>query len=179
VTEHARSQAELMPWPPATMAQLLDAYDRAAAQDLVVARLVGGDPAVYVKLEEELERVRQLGLPHEIVPGVGALSAAAAALGRQLVTAGSDDALVIASPKARVRELAGRGATMALYMAGERGDELQRELLAAGHPKDAECAVAHRLSWPDEAVFRCRLGELGERLESPALARQTLVIVAM
>lgn len=39
VADHARAGAELMPWPPATMADIYAAYDRAKAQDLVVARL--------------------------------------------------------------------------------------------------------------------------------------------
>lgn len=179
VLESAREGVELMPWPPASMQDLLGAYERAAAEGLVVARLVGGDPAVYVNMDEELQYVRELGLAHEIVPGVGALSAAAAALGRQLVTAGTEEALVIASPKARVSELARLGGTLALYMAGERGQELQRELLAAGHSGEARCAVGHRLSWPDEIVFTCRLDELGERLDEPYLGQQTLVLVGL
>lgn len=178
VLEHARKEAELLPWPPASMRDLLGAYDRAVAEDLVVARLIGGDPAVYVKLDEELEHVRGVGLGYEIVPGVGALSAAAAALGRQLVTAGSEEALVIASSKGELAELARQGSVLAVYMAGERGDELQRQLLAAGRPPSTQCAVANRLSWPDEAVFTCRLDELAERLGDPNLDRQTLVIVA-
>ncbi len=179
VLESAREGVELMPWPPASMQDLLGAYERAAAEGLVVARLVGGDPAVYVNMDEELQYVRELGLAHEIVPGVGALSAAAAALGRQLVTAGTEEALVIASPKAGVQGLARLGGTLALYMVGDRGQELQRELLAAGHSGEERCAVTHRLSWPDEIVFTCRLDELGERLDEPDLGQQTLVLVGL
>lgn len=179
VLEHAQPEAELMPWPPASMQDLLGAYDRAVAGELVVARVIGGDPAIYVNMDEELQRVRELGLAHEIVPGVGALSAAAAALGRQLVTAGTEEALTIASPKAGVRELARHGATLALYMVSDKGRELQRDLLAAGHPVEARCAVTHRLSWPDEVVFTCRLDALGERLEDPGLSGQTLVVVGI
>ena len=175
ITEHAGPGAELIPWPPATMDELLGAYDRAVREELVVARLVGGDPAIFVKLDDELERVRELGLAHEIVPGVGALSAAAAALGRQLVTAGSDDSLLIASARSGLQERD----RIAVYKAGESGGELQQKLLADGFSAGARCAVAHRLTWPDEVFFTCTLGELGQRLSTPELDRSTLVLVGM
>ena len=177
VTRHAREDAELLPWPPATMEELLGAYDRAKEGDLVVARLVGGDPAVYVKLGDELDRVRELGLPHEIVPGVGSLGAAAAALGGELVTAGTEQALILVPRGGSVEELARHGATMTVYMAGDRPRELQAELLAGGYPPETSCAVVHRVSWPDEEVFRCRLEELGERVEGGGLERHTLIIL--
>src|SRR5258707_3866007 len=47
VSEHSRPDAEIIAWPPATMAELEAAYDRAAAAGLTVARLHSGDPAAY------------------------------------------------------------------------------------------------------------------------------------
>ena len=176
VTENARPGAELIPWPPASMDELFAAYDRAKAEDLVVARLLGGDPAVFVDMGQEIERCRELGLPHEIVPGVGALSAAAALVGGELVTARSERTLLIVSPKAELEPLARDGATMAIYMSGEKGEEVQRRLLAGGYPPDTPCAIVHSAGWPEEAVVRCPLDRLAESLADPRFARRTLVI---
>jgi precorrin-4/cobalt-precorrin-4 C11-methyltransferase len=177
VTENARADAELIPWPPATMAEILGAYDRARDEDLVIARLVGGDPAVYVDMGEEIERARDHGIPFEIVPGVGALSAAAAALEGEVVTAHTDRSLLITSPRAPIVELADPGETIAVYMASKEGAGLQERLLAAGYPPGTPCAIVNRATWPDQAVARCRLGELESILGEERTKRQALLLV--
>ncbi|GAA3035748.1 hypothetical protein GCM10020000_11550 [Streptomyces olivoverticillatus] len=53
-----------------------------AGQD--VARLHSGDPAVFSAVAEQMRRLDAVGIPYEIVPGVPAFAAAAAALGREL-----------------------------------------------------------------------------------------------
>lgn len=183
VTEHARPDAELVPWPPATMADILRVYDRARDENLVVARVHSGDPAIFGKLEE-LDEVRARGVPHEIVPGVTAASAAAAALGRELTTSDAPRALIFAAPGREeeeqqtgptISELARPGATMAVFMSATRPDELQRELLEGGYGPDTPCAVVHQVSWPQEVVVRCPLHGLAERLEG--LDLMTLVLV--
>jgi precorrin-4/cobalt-precorrin-4 C11-methyltransferase len=183
VTECARSDAELVPWPPASMSDLLAAYDRAKADDLVVARLVGGDPAVYVSMGEEIDRVRQLGLPFEVVPGVGTLSAAAAALGGELATARTPESLVVTSPLAEIENLAGPPLTAAIYMAGRSRDELQSRLLASGYPEQTPCAIVFGASWGHQDVILCHLDQLEANLEELAMQadpelveRQTLVL---
>ena len=89
-----RADAEVLAWPPATQADILEAFGRALAEDLLVVRLKGGDPTLFGELEPELSAVRDLGLACEIVPGVSASAAAAAALGSQLGTRGAPLLLV-------------------------------------------------------------------------------------
>ena len=47
-----------------------------------------------------------------------------------------------------VRELARHGATLALFMVGERAEELQRELIAGGYAPGARCGLAHACRGP-------------------------------
>ena len=176
VTENARPDAELIPWPPATMHQILGAYSRAKAEDLVVARLVTGDPAVYVDMSQELDRVRELGLDHEIVPGAGALSAAAALLGTELVTAHSERSLLITSPKAPIEKLANPGEVTAVFMSGREPD-LPERLIAAGYPPSTRCAVISHATWPEEVVVQAELGELDSVLADERHDRQTILLV--
>lgn len=180
VAEHARPDAQLIPWPPAQMADIHATYDRAQAEGLVVARLLWGDPAIYGTLREEVREARSRGLDYEIVPGVSAYSAAAAALGIELTRAPmSSRSLILTTPSAKepVRDFARHGATMAIFMAGKRGEDLQRELLAGGYPPETHCAVMHRITRDGEVIAPCRLDELAVTLVTPDLDRHTMVLV--
>lgn len=184
VADHARPDAELVPWPPATMADIYSVYDRASAEGLVVARLFWGDPAIFGTVREEAREASSRGLSYEVVPGVSSLGAAAAALGLELATAPHGaPPLILAAPRdepppnQRVRDLASHGATMALFMAGKRAEELQGELIAGGFVPETRCAVVHKVSWPEEVVLTCRLDELAATIRERDLERHTLVLV--
>ncbi len=174
VSRHARPGAEIVPWPPATMKDLHAIYDRAAAEGIRVARLYAGDPTIFARIHEEIGDVTERGLPFAIVPGVSAVGAAAAALILDLTGAREDPrALVLTS---RDGPMPDPGAMTAAFMAGREPEELQGKLLAAGYAEHTPCAIAHRVSWPDERLTRCRLGELAERLREQPDGHQTLVL---
>ncbi|HEV2786939.1 MAG TPA: SAM-dependent methyltransferase, partial [Solirubrobacteraceae bacterium] len=96
VEQHARPGAELVPWPPAEMGDIHAAYDRAAAEGLVVARLLWGDPALFGSVRDEVRGARERGMDYEIVPGISAFNTAAAKLEIDLTIApGSSRPLVL------------------------------------------------------------------------------------
>jgi len=49
-----------------------------------VARVHSGDPSLYGAIAEQIRRLKALGIPYDVTPGVSAYAAAAAALGREL-----------------------------------------------------------------------------------------------
>ena len=182
VEEHAHADAERVSWPPAEMADIHAAYDRAAREGLVVARLLWGEPSIYGSVRDEVRAARDRGLAYEVVPGVTSLFAAAAALEIELTVAPQSSRPLILSQgrgdPVPVRDLARHGATLALFMVAERAEELQRELIAGGYEPSARCGLAHRVSWPgDEVVLTCRLDELAATVAARGLDRHTIIIV--
>ncbi len=181
VAEHAPPSAELVPWPPAEMADIHAVYDRAAAERLVVARLLWGDPALYGSVRDEVRGALDRGLDYELVPGISSLNAAAAALEIELTAAPvSSRPLIISQARGDpvpIRDLARHDATLALFMVAERAEELQRELIACGHDPQARCAIAHRVTWPDEVVVMCRLDALAETVAEHGLDRHSIILV--
>ena len=176
VREHARTDAEVIAWPPATMADIHAAYDRARDEGLLVARLFSGDTALFSHLAEDIDALEARSLAWEVVPGVTAYAAAAAALGREL-TRGEDWRPLVVTPAAAVARTAATGEAMAVYMASRTATGLQSELLAAGYPARTPCVVAHRVDWPEAALLRCSLAEVAETIEDHALDGLALVLV--
>ena len=118
----------------------------------VVVRLKGGDPSVFGRLEEELEALAVAGIACEIVPGVTAAIAAAAATQRPLTRRGHGRSVALTTAMTREGALqATRSAdTEVFYMAGKQLAALSRRLLAAGWPEDAPVSVVSRAGWPDQ-----------------------------
>jgi precorrin-4/cobalt-precorrin-4 C11-methyltransferase len=185
VRENARDDAEVIVWPPATMADLEAAYDRANAESLTVARMHGGDPAIYARLAEELARVRDRGLAVEVIPGVTAACAAAASCEWELTNEADRMPLILASAQASggelsldvTRMLPGRDA-LALYMVGAVAPDLQEKLLASGYAADTPCAVAQHVSRAAEVIERCTLGELARCVAELGSERNVVILVA-
>jgi precorrin-4 methylase len=181
VSELARPDAEHVPWPPAKMEDIHAVYDRAAAEGLVVARLLWGDPALFGSVRDEVRQAQARGLDYEIVPGISAFNMAAAALEIDLTVAPvSSLPLVLTQARGepvKIRELARHGGTLAIFMIGERSEELQRELIAGGYDAGAPCAIVHRVTLDGEVVVRCRIDELAATVAERDLDKHSLVIV--
>lgn len=163
---------------------LLSLMNEAHAAGRDVARLHTGDPSLYGAIAEQIRELRRLGIPYEIVPGVSACFAAAAALGVEYTLPGGTQTLILTRRSGRtpVPEseslplLAQAGAAMVLYLSVGDAERVQGELLVAYGP-DCPVAVVYRATWPDQEVLRCRLSELAETVRTSGLKRHALILV--
>ena len=127
-----------------------------------VVRLKGGDPSVFGRLEEELQALHAHGITTEVVPGITAALAAAAATQRPLTRRGSGRSVSFATAVTQSGAVAAgrRADTEVFYMAGARLSELSRRLQAAGWPPETPVHVVSRALWPDQIASDHTLGEL-------------------
>lgn len=185
VMEHAREDAEVLTSDDHTLEDVIQLFARAKREGLNVCRLQSGDPAIYATLHEQINACRRMDLPYEIVPGVGSLSAMAAALGQELTVPEVAQSLILTRRAVRVpmpenerlQELAGHGTTMALYLSVRRPRELVADLLAGGYAPETPVAIGYRVSWPDEVLLRCRLDELAATLKEHRITTQALIVL--
>lgn len=133
-----------------------------ACTGAIVARLKGGDPSVFGRLEEEQQALAEAGISSEIIPGVTSALAAAAASARPLTRRGDGRSVALTTAMTQERELhAGRRAdTEVFYMAGRQLGMLSRRLAEAGWPADTSVCVVSRAGWPDQLVTEHQVGTL-------------------
>ena len=117
-----------------------------------VVRLKGGDPSIFGRLEEELAALAAAGIDSEVVPGVTAAIAAAAATQRPLTRRGNGRSVSFTTAMTRTGALhATRTAdTEVFYMAGKQLCALSRRLIEAGWTSDTPVCVVSRAGWPDQ-----------------------------
>jgi uroporphyrin-III C-methyltransferase/precorrin-2 dehydrogenase/sirohydrochlorin ferrochelatase len=144
-----------------------------------VCRLKGGDPMVFGRVGEELEALREAGLPFQIVPGVSAVSGCAAYAGIPLTLRDEARAILIATGHTTDHGAADLAAfrpdqTLALYMAVANFDAIASRLIELGHPRDLPLAIIENGTSADQRVIISSLAELpslaaDQDVRSPAL----------
>jgi uroporphyrin-III C-methyltransferase len=137
---------------------------RFAQQGLRVVRLKGGDPSVFGRLEEELDALAQAGIECEVVPGITAALAAAAATQRPLTRrgAGRSVALTTAMTKDGALRAAHSADTEVFYMAGRQLGALSRRLQTAGWAADTPALVVSRAGFADQIASDHQVATLAE-----------------
>ncbi len=157
--------------------RLLIGHARAGAR---VVRLKNGDPLLFGRGHEEAQALAGAGIPFEVVPGVSALQAGAAAAGLSLTHRDLTDEVRILQGRhllERPRDWAGlaaAGPTLALFMATRALPAIARRLLDAGAPPDLPVVLVEDVSGPFETITRSVLahaaaGLLQSRTEGPGI----------
>jgi uroporphyrin-III C-methyltransferase len=141
----------------------------------IVVRLKGGDPAIFGRLDEELDVLRAAGIPFEVVPGVTTASAAAAALQTSLTTRGVARQVSFVTPSQADQGAAGEfdglsilpGATTVFYMAGRLSRSLGQALLRNGFQGNAEVAVIRNVARANQEIGWVSVAMLAVRPDLP------------
>jgi uroporphyrin-III C-methyltransferase len=125
-----------------------------ARKHKLVARLKGGDPSVFGRLEEELQALAEAGIACEVVPGVTAALAAAATAQRPLTRRGTGRSVALTTAMTHSGELQAsrRADTEVFYMAGRQLAALSRRLQQAGWSADTPALVTSHAGLSD-AIF--------------------------
>jgi precorrin-4/cobalt-precorrin-4 C11-methyltransferase len=185
VLSAARADARLVDTAELDLAAIVAELTAADRAGLDVVRLHSGDPSIFSAIAEQARRLDAAGIPWQVVPGVPAFAAAAAALRQELTLPGVGQTVVLTRTAARAtpmppgEELAALGATgctLVLHLAVQNIDQVTRDLLPHYGP-DCPAAVVARASWPDEAVLRCPLGDLAERVRAAGIRRTAIIVV--
>jgi uroporphyrin-III C-methyltransferase len=152
-----------------------------AESGLNVVRLKSGDPLIFGRGGEEIEALRQAGIEFEIVPGVTAGLAAAAAAQIPLTHRDVSHALVFLTgnsaegrESANWEKLVASGATLAIYMPGHDYSALARRLMQAGVHKETPCAIVSAVSTRNQKIAVTTVGAM---LDSCDLPTPSLFIV--
>jgi uroporphyrin-III C-methyltransferase len=142
-----------------------------------VVRLQGGDPLIFGRAGEEMAALREAEVEFEIVSGVTAASAAAAAAQVSLTNRGVASKVIFLSGHRRAAgaafdwdALPSSDATLVIYMPGSNYDEIANNLRAAGWARDTPCLIVSNASAKNQRILRLQLAELTQAAEVPAPA---------
>ena len=126
-----------------------------------VVRLKSGDPLVFGRAAEEMDALRAADVAFEVVPGITAAFAAAAALGLSLTDRRASSSVHLSSGHhATGGPPAIPEPTRVGYMPGRDFAALAAEWRGQGLPGDLPCAAISRAAQPDQRIVMTTLDEL-------------------
>lgn len=166
------------------LAAIIDHMQTAHRAGKDVARIHSGDPSVYGAIGEQIRRLEQLGIDYEIIPGVTAVSASAAWLGKELTLSGVSQTIILTRyegktpfpEKERLPALAASGATLAIHLGVTRIHKIVDELIPH-YGADCPVAVCYRTSWPDQDKVTGTLSDIVDKVRAKKFTRTALILV--
>ncbi|MFZ2633137.1 MAG: precorrin-4 C(11)-methyltransferase [Desulfosalsimonadaceae bacterium] len=153
-------------------------------QNKRVVRLHTGDPSIFGAIAEQMNRLDDMKIPYEVVPGVSSFQAAAATLKIELTVPEVAQAVVLGRVSGRtpvpeeqsLERLAATRSTLCLFLSvGEIGEICRR--LSVFYGETCPAAVVYKASWPEQKIIRSTLRDLPERVLDSGITRTALVMV--
>ena len=166
------------------LGEIVELMRAGALAGQVVARVHDGDPAIFGALSEQAAPLEEAGIPVEVVPGVTAAFAAAAALKVELTVPELAQTVILTRMEGRtpvpdgekLRDLARHGTTLVLYLSIALVDRVVAEL-RQGYADDTPVAVVQRAFCPDQVILRGTLGDIAGQVKAVRMRAQALIMV--
>ncbi len=148
-----------------------------------VIRLKGGDPFIFGRGGEEAEACEAAGVCVEVVPGISAANAAAAATGIPLTH--RENASIVSFVAGQCKGLsdqnwaglAGVGRTLVIYMGIATADAIAEKLIADGLSPAMPLAIIENAARPEMRVLRGPLAGLGDLVRQKKVKSPALIVI--
>jgi uroporphyrin-III C-methyltransferase len=145
----------------------------AAKQYQIVVRLKGGDPMMFGRADEEIQALKDHHIEVEVVPGITAALAGAAAIQQSLTLRGVSRSVAFITlaqgvdntpnPEDQYQPLPNPSAdTLVYYMGRKDASQIAKQLIEAGlkHQASTPVHILEAVSTPRERHWTSTLGEL-------------------
>jgi precorrin-4/cobalt-precorrin-4 C11-methyltransferase len=167
-----------------SLPRIVELILEARSRDLDVVRLHTGDPSIYGAIGEQMVELERHGIDYEVVPGVSAFQAAAAALRWELTVPEITQSIVLTRTPGRtpmppgetLERFAAGGATLCLFLSAHTLAASARTL-AVHYGAGCPAAVVYHASWPDQKMIRGTLGDIAQKTDRAGIHKTALVIV--
>lgn len=185
ILAEAPAGARIVDTAPLNLDQIIAEIEAAHRAGHDVARVHSGDPSLYGAIAEQMRRLDALGIPYDVVPGVPAFAAAAAALACELTLPDVSQTVILTRTSVRSSDMPARedlatvaasGATLALHLSINNLAKVVREL-APIYGADCPAVVAYRVGWPDQLFISGTLADIRDKVKASGITRTALVLV--
>jgi len=184
VLEGAKKDAAIYNSAKMNLEEVIEVIKDAEDKGLKVASVHTGDPAIYGAHREQMDRLDELGIEYEVIPGVSSFLAAAAVLKKEYTLPGVSQTVILTRmegrtpmpPKEKLLELARHNSTMIIFLSVGMLEEMSVILRQAYKP-ETPVAVVYKATWEDQKIVYGDLTNIAERVKEAGIYKTALTVV--
>ncbi len=185
VLSGAKPTAEIYNSATMNLDEVIDVMSKAESEGKKVVRVHTGDPAVYGAHREQMDRLNELGIVYQVVPGVSSVFACAAVLNKEFTLPDVSQTVILTRMEGRtpmpsgekLSDLARHHATMAIFLSIGFMDDMTKQLLAGGYSPDTPVAVVYKATWPDQRIILGKISDISEKVREAGITKTALTLV--
>ena len=167
-----------------SLEEIIQVCRGAKERNIDVVRLHSGDPSIYGAIREQMNELDKADISYEVVPGVSAFQAAAAALKAELTAPEVAQTIILTRTSGRtpmpaaqdLEKLARSQATLCIFLSGLKIEEVVRTL-ADSYGWDCPVSVVYHASWPDQKIIEGILEDIAGKVKLAEIGQTSLIIV--
>jgi precorrin-4/cobalt-precorrin-4 C11-methyltransferase len=164
--------------------EIITIMKKAVENSKIVVRLHTGDTSFYSAISEQIERLRDLNIDYEVIPGVSSAVAGAAILGQELTIPEISQTVIFTRMEGRtpvpaserLGSLATHRSTMVIFLSVGMIEKVRDELLQ-GYSADTPVVIIEKVTWPDQKIFRGILQDIVKLVKDAGIKKTALIYV--
>lgn len=179
-----KEDAEIYNSASMTLDEVIDVIKKGVFEDKKVVRVHTGDPTIYGAIREQMDRLEELGIEYEVVPGVSSFTAACAALKKEFTLPDVSQTVILTRiagrtdvpDKEKLSELAKYHASMAIFLSVQKIEEVAKEL-SEYYSEDTPIAVIQRATWHDQKIVVGTLKDIAKKVKEENITKTAQILV--
>jgi uroporphyrin-III C-methyltransferase/precorrin-2 dehydrogenase/sirohydrochlorin ferrochelatase len=149
-----------------------------------VLRLKGGDPFIFGRGGEEIERLASAGIPFQVAPGITSASGASCYAGIPLTHRDHAQSVTFVTGHRRAGQvdldwprLSSDTETVVIYMGVQQAPAICQQLIAHGRAPDTPAAIVERATTDRQRLIIGTLSSLPDQMERSSIKPPALIII--
>lgn len=184
VLSGAKASAKIYNSAHMNLDEVIDVMSKAEREGLKVVRVHTGDPAIYGAHREQMDRLEDMGIEYDVIPGVSSFLATAAVLKKEYTLPDVSQTVILTRmegrtpmpPDEKLEDLAKHKASMIIFLSVGMLDELSKKLIPH-YGEDAPVAVVYKATWPDQKIVTGTLKDIAGKVKKEGIDRTALTVV--
>ncbi|MBI1811802.1 MAG: precorrin-4 C(11)-methyltransferase [Nitrospirae bacterium] len=177
-------KAEIYNSASMTLDETMNVIKESIATKKIVVRLHTGDTSFYSAISEQIEKLRELNIEYEVIPGVSSAMAGAAILGQELTIPEISQTVIFTRIEGKtpvpetekLSELAKHKTTMVIFLSAGMIEKVKGELLQ-GYSEDTPVVIIEKATWKEQKVVRGQLKDIVRLVKDAGIKKTALIYV--
>ncbi|WP_373482476.1 precorrin-4 C(11)-methyltransferase [Acetobacterium sp.] len=179
-----KADAEIFNSASMTLDDVIAVIKRGTAEGKKIARVHTGDPSIYGAIREQMDRLDELGIPFDVIPGVSSFVASAAALKKEFTLPDVSQTVILTRlegrtpvpEKEKLEDLASHQASMCIFLSVQMIDDVVKRLMKHYAPT-TPIAIIQRATWEDQKIVMGTLETIAQKVKDENITKTAQILV--